>query len=172
MLISGLSSTPTIRPVSRAPVAESQPVTRAGNQSSVEAADRVSREQGTQAPISVQRVDPSRQGESSQRARPAAQSGAEAQNSSVQQLSEAERRQVEDLKARDREVRAHEAAHQAAAGSYAGPIQYEFQRGPDGRRYAVGGSVQIDTSPIPDDPEATIQKMETIRAAALAPANP
>ncbi len=77
------------------------------------------------------------------------------------------------LKARDREVRAHESAHAAAAGSVAtGGPQFTFQRGSDGRLYAVGGEVNIDTSSVSGDPQATIQKAQTIRAAALAPANP
>ncbi|RMH09679.1 MAG: catalase [Nitrospirae bacterium] len=81
--------------------------------------------------------------------------------------------ELAQLKARDREVRAHEAAHLAAAGSVAtGGAQFTFQRGPDGQLYAVGGEVHIDTSPVPGDPEATIRKARTIRAAALAPANP
>lgn len=81
--------------------------------------------------------------------------------------------ELAQLKARDREVRAHEAAHAAAAGSVAtGGPQFTFTRGSDGRLYAVGGEVNIDTSPVPNDPEATIQKARTIRAAALAPANP
>ncbi|MEC4671645.1 MAG: putative metalloprotease CJM1_0395 family protein, partial [Nitrospirota bacterium] len=77
------------------------------------------------------------------------------------------------LKARDREVRAHESAHAAAAGSVVtGGPQFTYQRGSDGRLYAVGGEVSIDTSSVSGDPQATIQKAQTIRAAALAPANP
>jgi hypothetical protein len=77
------------------------------------------------------------------------------------------------LKARDREVRAHEAAHTAAAGSLAkGGPSFTFQRGSDGRLYAVGGEVNIDTSEASGDPEATIQKARQIQAAANAPANP
>jgi hypothetical protein len=77
------------------------------------------------------------------------------------------------LKARDREVRAHEAAHAAAAGSLAkGGPSYTYQQGSDGRRYAVGGEVNIDTGGVSGDPEATIQKARQIRAAANAPANP
>ena len=34
------------------------------------------------------------------------------------------------------------------------------------------GRYNIDTSPIPGDPQATIQKAQRIRSAALAPANP
>ncbi|MBT5470690.1 MAG: hypothetical protein HOK41_08815, partial [Nitrospina sp.] len=49
------------------------------------------------------------------------------------QLSEEERRILNELKARDAEVRAHEAAHLAAAGPYAnGAPTFEFQTGPDG----------------------------------------
>ena len=88
------------------------------------------------------------------------------------ELSEDERAQVSDLKARDREVRAHEAAHAATGQGYAGSPQFEYVRGPDGFQYAVGGHVSIDTSSVPDDPEATIEKMRIVKAAALAPARP
>ena len=71
-------------------------------------------------------------------------------------LSEQELKQVQELKTRDREVRAHEAAHLAAAGSLAiGGASYSYQRGPDGVQYAVGGEVSIDTSAVEGDPEAT-----------------
>lgn len=86
---------------------------------------------------------------------------------------EAVRREIDALQARDREVRAHEQAHLAAAGQYAsGGIQYTFERGPDGRMYAVGGQVSVDTSEIPGDPQATLLKAQTLRRAALAPAEP
>jgi len=87
-------------------------------------------------------------------------------------LTDEEQAQVDELKARDREVRTHEQAHKSAGGQYAGAISYQYQRGPDGRRYAVGGSVPIDVSPVPDDPPATIRKMQQVRRAALAPAEP
>ncbi|MFN2362537.1 MAG: putative metalloprotease CJM1_0395 family protein [Marinobacter sp.] len=89
-----------------------------------------------------------------------------------QGLDEAELKELTDLKARDREVRAHEAAHQAVGGQYAGAISYVYERGPDGTQYAVGGEVSIDTSPVQGDPQATIEKMRVVRAAALAPAEP
>ncbi|MEM6333853.1 MAG: putative metalloprotease CJM1_0395 family protein [Planctomycetota bacterium] len=87
-------------------------------------------------------------------------------------LTAEEQEQVDKLQARDREVRAHEQAHKNVAGPYAvsGPT-YSYQRGPDGQRYAVGGSVQIDTSP-EDTPEQTLAKMQQVRRAALAPAEP
>lgn len=102
---------------------------------------------------------------------PADPNGATAPNG--EPLSEEEQRQVEELKARDQEVRTHEQAHVAAAGSlYRGGPFYSYQTGPDGKRYAVGGSVNIDTSPVDGDPQATIQKAQQIRRAALAPAEP
>lgn len=88
-------------------------------------------------------------------------------------LTEQEQQQLRELKARDREVRAHEAAHLAAAGSLAqGGPSYTYQRGPDGVLYAVGGEVNIDTSAVEGDPEATLEKAQRIRTAALAPAEP
>jgi hypothetical protein len=88
-------------------------------------------------------------------------------------LSEGEIQQIEQLKDRDLEVRAHELAHLAAAGSLAnGGPKYDYQTGPDGKRYAVGGSVSIDNAPVSGDPQATIQKMTRVKAAALAPAEP
>lgn len=84
----------------------------------------------------------------------------------------AEQKQIQDLAARDREVRAHEQAHAAVAGQYAGSPTYSFVRGPDGVSYAVGGSVEVDTSPIPGDPEATLRKAQQLRRAANAPAEP
>lgn len=79
---------------------------------------------------------------------------------------------VSELAARDREVRAHEQAHAAVGGVYAGAPQYTFERGPNGKKYAVAGEVSISVSPIEGDPEATILKAEQVRRAALAPAQP
>lgn len=86
-------------------------------------------------------------------------------------LSREEQRVVRELQARDREVRAHEAAHQAAGAGLASGASYTYQTGPDGRQYAVGGEVQIDTG-AERDPRATIAKMQRVIAAALAPAEP
>ena len=89
------------------------------------------------------------------------------------ELTKEEKRQVMELKQRDMEVRAHEAAHVAAGGVYVrGGASFSYQTGPDKGRYAVGGEVSIDTSPVNGDPEATIRKMQAVQSAALAPANP
>lgn len=93
--------------------------------------------------------------------------------STSSELTEEERREVAELEHRDREVRAHEAAHKAAAGSLArGGASFTYESGPDGRRYAVAGEVSIDLSSVRGDPAATARKMERVRAAALAPADP
>ncbi len=89
------------------------------------------------------------------------------------ELSEEEKAKVDELEKRDREVRQHEQAHMAAGGQYVrGGASYEYENGPDGKRYAVGGEVSIDTSTVVDDPQATIRKAQAIRRAALAPAEP
>jgi membrane-associated HD superfamily phosphohydrolase len=89
------------------------------------------------------------------------------------ELTQEEIEKLRELRQRDREVRAHEQAHAAVAGSLAkGAPSFDYERGPDGQLYAVGGEVQIDTSAVPGDPEATAEKAQQIRRAALAPANP
>ncbi len=88
------------------------------------------------------------------------------------QLTKAEKRKVADLERADAEIRRHEAAHAAAGGQYAGTPRFQFETGPDGQRYAVSGEVSIDVSPVPGDPRATIAKMQVVRRAANAPAEP
>ena len=91
----------------------------------------------------------------------------------TKELTDDELLQVAKLKQRDAEVKAHEAAHLGAAGGLArGGASYEYQKGPDGHNYAVGGEVSIDSSPVHGNPEATISKAQQIRSAALAPTNP
>lgn len=88
-------------------------------------------------------------------------------------LDAREQQEVRELKRSDAEVKRHEQAHLSAAGSYArGGAQFEYRTGPDGKRYAVSGEVRLDTSKVPNDPDATLRKAETIKRAALAPADP
>ncbi|MDG4867737.1 putative metalloprotease CJM1_0395 family protein [Guyparkeria sp. 1SP6A2] len=83
-----------------------------------------------------------------------------------------QRRLIAALEQRDREVRDHENAHRAAGGDLVRGGSYDYRQGPDGRRYAIGGDVKIDTAPSPADPEATAEKMAQVIRAALAPARP
>lgn len=88
-------------------------------------------------------------------------------------LTAEEEKQVEKLKERDREVRRHEQSHIAASGGHArGGATYEYQAGPDGKQYAVGGQVDLDMSPVSGDPRATLQKAQAVRRAATSPAEP
>jgi len=88
-------------------------------------------------------------------------------------LTSQELKEVKYLKSRDQQVHDHERAHMMAGGDLVRKgATYQYQTGPDGKRYAVGGEVSIDTSPVQDDPEATITKMQQVRRAALAPADP
>lgn len=95
-----------------------------------------------------------------------------AEKSALGGPDDAEAAVVRELAQRDREVRQHEMAHKNAAGSAAGAISYDYQRGPDGRLYAVGGEVAIRLSPPSNDPAEVQRYAEQILRAALAPAEP
>ncbi len=79
--------------------------------------------------------------------------------------------EVMRLRMREQEVKAHEMAHKAVAGELAGPVKYEYERGPDGRMYIVGGEVPIRLKE-GKTPEETIEIARRVRRAALAPAKP
>jgi hypothetical protein len=87
-------------------------------------------------------------------------------------LTPEQQKEVDQLKARDAEVKQHEQAHASVGGPYAGNAQYQYTTGPDGKRYAVSGEVPIDVSPVANNPDATIRKMDIVIRAALAPAEP
>lgn len=90
----------------------------------------------------------------------------------AESLSAEDLRLIQKLAQRDRQVRAHEAAHLGAAGRFArSGANFTFQRGPNGVSYAIGGEVSLDTS-TPGDPQAALSKAEIIRRAALAPVDP
>lgn len=79
----------------------------------------------------------------------------------------------DSAKLRDSEVRAHEQAHLFALGTAADSgIVLHTRTGPDGRSYAVGGSVKADLSPVPGDPRATLAKAKQVIRAAMAPGDP
>ena len=77
------------------------------------------------------------------------------------ELSQDEQQQVYELQARDVEVRAHEAAHQAAGGGMTGGASYTYQRGPDNKMYAIGGEVS-KSIPGGSTPEEGKSKWESI----------
>ena len=79
--------------------------------------------------------------------------------------------QIRKLEQTQREVIAHEAAHQAAAGEFGGAVSYTYTEGPDGKRYITGGEVPIKLKQ-GDTPEETLRNMQKVQAAANAPADP
>lgn len=78
---------------------------------------------------------------------------------------------VRELRNTEREVIAHEAAHQAAAGRFGGPVSYTRTTGPDGKSYITGGEVPIHFV-AGSTPEETLRNMEQVQKAALAPGDP
>lgn len=102
---------------------------------------------------------------------PQALSSTESENTE-EVLTLEEEQEVNQLKATDRKVHAHEQAHLAVGGDLVlGGASYTYQTGPDKHRYAIGGEVSIDTSAA-RSAEATIMKARHIQATALAPADP
>ncbi len=80
---------------------------------------------------------------------------------------------VKSLEDRDREVREHEQQHFQTAGDAAcGGPEFTMVTASNGRQYAVGGKVHVDVSEVAGDPKATVEKMQRIRRAALAPVSP
>lgn len=87
-------------------------------------------------------------------------------------LTPEEQQELAKLKETDMKVKAHEQAHMAAAaGINASAPSYDYQEGPDGQKYAVGGEVSISFSTT-GDPEKDKVSAETMKRAALAPADP
>ncbi len=87
-------------------------------------------------------------------------------------LSQEEKEQVNKLKSRDAEVKAHEQAHLGALAGQGGSANYEYTTGPDGRRYATGGEVPVSIGESSGGPRDTIRKAQQVARAAVAPAQP
>eukprot|EP01156_Anaeramoeba_ignava_P001729 Anaeramoba_ignava/a182_218.p1 GENE.a182_218~~a182_218.p1 ORF type:complete len:165 (+),score=14.80 a182_218:20-514(+) len=79
-------------------------------------------------------------------------------------------RVLQKFKNKDAQIKSHEQVH-ATIGATTSPISYVYQQGPDGKMYAVGGSVRFDVS-IPDDPKAAQAKLDQISKAASAAGDP
>lgn len=103
---------------------------------------------------------------------PAATTGNETEGADGEALTQEEQAQLAKLRARDREVRAHEQAHAAAGAGVAGAPSYSFQQGPDGKQYAVGGEVSVRTNASSGNPRQAIAQLQQVARAALAPASP
>jgi hypothetical protein len=88
------------------------------------------------------------------------------------ELTASQQALIAELQAIDTKVHAHENAHIAAGGGVirSGAV-FSYVEAPNKKLYAVGGEVGIDTSE-GNTPENTVAKMQTVRVAALAPADP
>ena len=89
---------------------------------------------------------------------------------SSEELSQDEKRLVNELQSRDMEVRAHEAAHQSG-GAATGGASYTYQQGPDGKMYAIGGEVSVSMRG-GSTPDETIANAQAVIASAMAPSDP
>ena len=78
---------------------------------------------------------------------------------------------LRNFRAHHNEVRDHEQLHQAIGGAAVGSASYVYQRGPDGRFYAVGGRVNVSI-PAGTTPEDALRMLQQVRLAAISPANP
>lgn len=89
------------------------------------------------------------------------------------QLTDAEKRIVAELQARDREVRNEEQRHAATAGQFGGEPQYVFKRGPDGKLYAVEGKVAINAqvSGTPEDQEKALRRIQAAAVSVQSPSS-
>ncbi len=93
-------------------------------------------------------------------------------NSNKEELTQQEKQEVAELKTTDAEVKVHENAHKAAAGGLrTSAPNYEYETGPDGKKYAVAGDVNISYQ-TSSDPEENLKNAQQLKAAALAPAEP
>ncbi len=90
---------------------------------------------------------------------------------SESELSPEARDNLRELQGIDRAVKAEEQTHAAVAGAYGSTPQYTYVRGPDGRQYAVGGSVAVDTSSAVT-PEQAQQAAGAVAASAASVSTP
>jgi len=80
---------------------------------------------------------------------------------------------LKGLEDRDQEVKKHEGEHLAAAGEYAvGGPEFDTVTSKSGKSFAMGGKVHVDTSEVMGDAQKTVDKMQKVQKAALAPASP
>lgn len=94
------------------------------------------------------------------------------QNKSEDELTQKEQQELTQLKTTDAEVKRHENAHKAmAAGLQTSGPNYEYEVGPDGKKYAVAGDVNISYQKS-SDPKVNLKNAQKLKAAALAPADP
>ena len=82
------------------------------------------------------------------------------------------RKRIPVIQKKNLHSRRHENAHKAAAaGLTTSAPNYEYETGPDGKKYAVAGDVNVSYKHS-DDPEVNLRNAQQLKASALAPADP
>lgn len=100
------------------------------------------------------------------------ESSASKKTETTETLTTSQKALILQLQATDSAVKAHERAHISAGGGVIrSGATFVYQEAPDKKLYAIGGEVSIDTSE-ESSPQETIQKMQIVRTAALAPSDP
>lgn len=100
------------------------------------------------------------------------ESSASKKTETTETLTTSQKALILQLQATDSAVKAHERAHISAGGGIIrSGATFVYQEAPDKKLYAIGGEVSIDTSE-ESSPQETIQKMQIVRTAALAPSDP
>ncbi len=151
----------SVAPVSAIPAAST---TREANASDIDV---------TLSEAAKNRLLNEQQGAASNQAQPAANTANNSNGAAQNASFDPEQQQlIRQLAQRDSEVRNHERIHATVGGRYTSAPSYTYERGPDGRLYAVSGEVQIDTTPIPNNPQATLEKATMVQRAALAVPDP
>lgn len=79
--------------------------------------------------------------------------------------------EVKNLQLTEKEVIAHEQAHKSVGRDLVGPASYTYTDSPDNRRYIDGGEVPINSKE-GSTLEETLNILERVKVAALAPADP
>jgi hypothetical protein len=128
--------------------------------------------QAEQASTSEQAIAAEQQKQQQQTQEQQQQQASDQVEQQQQKVAQAEQQIISELSKRDIEVKTHEQAHKAVGGMFAQSPSFSYEKGPDGKRYAVDGEVQIDVGAVSGDPQATFNKMQKVYAAAMAPNQP
>jgi hypothetical protein len=128
--------------------------------------------QAEQASTSEQAIAAEQQKQQQQAQEQQQQQASDQVEQQQQKVAQAEQQIISELSRRDIEVKTHEQAHKAVGGMFAQSPSFSYEKGPDGKRYAVDGEVQIDVGAVSGDPQATFNKMQKVYAAAMAPNQP
>ena len=82
------------------------------------------------------------------------------------------KKEISQLQQTEQEVIQHENAHKSVGAGVTGAVTYTHTTGPDDQRYINGGEVAIQMPATTGETDETLQLLEKVRQAALAPTEP